>query len=98
MGKSILFFATLCILAICWAQNAKAEPSAACVTHLTQDAETTECSQALQRSSRKTIGKFFRGESLGGDERLVKLKTEKINEFIAQCGCVDVAQICSKYQ
>jgi hypothetical protein len=52
----------------------------------------------LQRASRKTTGKFCRGESLGGDERLVKLKTEKINEFIAQCGCVDVAQICLKYR
>jgi hypothetical protein len=98
MSKPVLFFASLCILAISWAQNAKAESSAACVTHLTQDAKTTECSQALQRASRKTIGKFCRGESLGGDERLVKLKTDKINEFIAQCGCVDVAQICSKYQ
>jgi len=46
MSKTILLFTTACILAISWAQNAEAEPSAACVTHLPQDAETTECSQA----------------------------------------------------
>lgn len=46
MSKTILLFTIACILAISWAQNAEAEPSAACVTHLTQDAETTECSQA----------------------------------------------------
>ena len=53
----------------------------------------TECSEALQRACRKTIGKSCRGESLRGDERLVKLKTEKINEFIVQCGRVDATQI-----
>ena len=98
MSKSFRVFTTLCMLSIGYAQSAHAEPSEACVTHLTQDAETTECSQALQRASRKTIGKFCRGESLGGDERIVKLKKDKIDEFIAQCGCIDVAQICSKYQ
>ena len=80
------------------AQEGETVANAACFSHVTKDIPKevgwyAECSEALQRASRKTLRKFCAGESLHNDPRVAELKLEAIGDFRYACRC---EAICSQ--
>ena len=79
------------------AQETVSVGNPACLSHLTKDIPKdvgwyADCSAALQRASRRTIGKFCREEPLHNDPRVVDMKLEAITDFKNLCRCEEICE------